>query len=213
MKQNVSQPLRLLVLGATGQTGRLVVRSALARGHAVTAVVRRAGGFAPAGTLREAVWPDLGHAAPLGRALTGVDAVISTLGGTDRRPQSVCADAMRATIPAMEARGVDRLVVVSAYGAGDSRDGSLYSRAVWAGVPEKMKDKEAMERRVAASRLRWTIVRPAALSRRPGRGRYTVGDDLPVRLWSSVSRADLAELLVDEAERPRFVHRYPRVRR
>ncbi len=155
----------------------------------------------------------MGDVAGLRAGLTGVDVVLSTLGGAGSGPTSVCTDAMRSTVSAMRAAGVGRLVVVSAHGVLESRDHSLYSRAVWAGVAERMRDKETMEQLVTASGLDWTIVRPPKLSDRAATGTYTTGTDLPIRLWSSVGRADLAAFLVDEAESPRYLAARPRITR
>jgi putative NADH-flavin reductase len=95
----------------------------------------------------------------------------------------------------------------------ETHDRSLYSMAVWSGVGEKMKDKETMEALIVASPLSWTIVRPPMLKDTPATGKYQVGDDLPIKLWHSVGRADLAGFLVGEAEDARFAHRYPRIHR
>jgi len=212
MRQSVTQK-RLLVLGATGATGRLVVSTALRRGHDVTALARRPGSFTPARGLREVQWHGVRDVATLTAALTGVDAVISALGGAARGPTSVCTDAMAVTVPAMQRAGVARLVVVSAHGVAESRDRSPYALAVWAGVGERMRDKERMESVVTSSPLRWTVARPPRLTDAPATGTYRVGADLPVHLWTSVGRADLADLLVREVEDPRHVHAYPRITR
>jgi len=201
------------VLGATGATGRHVVDAALRRGHEVTALVRRPGSFSPAERLSEVVWTDLSDEATLASALTGANAVISTLGGAAKGPTTVCADGIRSAVTAMDQAGVSRLVVVSAHGVAETRDRSLYSRAVWAGVANRMRDKETMESLITASNLDWTIVRPPALKDTPAIGRYRVATDLPIHLWTSIGRADLAGFLVREAEKSQFVGAFPRIAR
>jgi len=203
----------LAVLGATGATGRHVVDAALRRGHEVTALVRRPGSFSPAERLSEVVWTDLSDEATLAWALTGANAVISTLGGVAKGPMTVCADGIRSAATAMDQADVSRLVVVSAHGVAESHDHSLYSLAVWAGVANRMRDKEAMESLITASNLDWTIVRPTALNDAPAIGRYRVATDLPIHLWSSIGRADLAGFLVREAEKSQFVGAFPRIAR
>ncbi|GLY30770.1 NAD(P)-binding oxidoreductase [Kineosporia sp. NBRC 101731] len=212
MRQTVAQK-RIVVLGATGATGRLVVSTALRRAHHVIALVRRTGSFAPAEGLHEVEWQHLSDVATLTSALTGADAVISTLGGAAQGPTSVCTDAMTVTVPAMQRAGISRLVALSAHGVADSRDRSLFSLAVWAGVGEKMRDKESMEPLVSSSGLDWTIVRPPMLRDTPATGNYRVATDLPVHLWTSVARADVADFLVREVEAPHHLHAYPRITR
>lgn len=211
MRQTDSERRRLVVLGATGCTGRAVVDAALRDGHAVTAVVRRDAALPPAAGLTVAVIPDLARGDLLTRAVAGHDAVISALGPSVRGPSTVCTDGIRATLRAMGETGVRRLVVVSAHGAAESRDHSPYSLAVWASVGHKMRDKESMEELIRASDTEWTIVRPPALKDTAPTGRYRTGTDLRIRLTSSVSRADLADFLVSEALAPGYVHRAPRI--
>ncbi len=212
MGQNVLKR-SVAVLGATGATGRHVVDAALSRGHAVTALVRRAGSFSAAERLSEVVWADLTDEATLAAALTGAHAVISTLGGAATGPTTVCADGIRSAVAAMGQAGVSRLVVVSAHGVAEGHDRSLYSRAVWAGVANRMRDKERMESLITASNLDWTIVRPPALKDTPAIGRYRVATDLPIHLWTSIGRADLAGFLVREAEKSQFIGAFPRIAR
>ena len=188
-----------------------MVATALGRGHDVIALVRRPGSLDPAPGLREVRWNDLNDTGPLLEALPGVDVVISTLGGAAKGPTAVCTDGIASTVAAMDQVGVTRLVAVSAHGVADTHDRSLYSRAVWARVADRMRDKETMEPLIVASGLDWTIVRPPALKDHAAVGRFTTGVGLPIRLWSCIGRADLAAFLIDEAEHPQFVHAFPRI--
>lgn len=218
MRHDVSQRKVLVVLGATGATGRHVVATALRRGHHTVALVRRTGTFAPRDGLEELAWPEVTDTSVLTRALArtlpGTGVVISALGGAAKGPTTVCADGIRSTVAAMRtAGGSDRLIAVSAYGVLETHSTSLYSKAVWARVADRMRDKEAMEPLITGSGLDWTIVRPPKLSDQDPTGTYRAGTDLPIRLWSSVGRADLAAFLVDEAETPRYTHACPRITR
>ena len=212
MRHSVSQ-MTVAVLGASGATGRQVVTTALDRGHDVVALVRRPGRLTSREGLTEAVWPDVTDTAELAPALSGVDVVVSALGGAGHGPTTVCTDGIRSAVAAMRTAGVTRLIAVSAHGVLETRDRSLYSRAAWSHVTERMRDKERMEPLITASGLTWTIVRPPKLSDHRATGRYTTGTDVPIRLWSSNGRADLAAFLIDEAETPRYAHARPRITR
>ena len=205
--------MTMVVLGASGATGRHVVATALERGHRAVALVRRPGTFGPRAGLIEVTWPDVTDTSALTRALPGADVVISALGGAGQGPTTVCTDGVHSAVTTMRTTGVTRLIAVSAHGVLETHDKSLYSRAVWANVAERMRDKETMEAVVTASGLNWTIVRPPKLSDHHAIGKYAVGADLPIRLWSSIGRADLAAFLVDEAETPRYELAYPRITR
>jgi uncharacterized protein YbjT (DUF2867 family) len=213
MRHNVSETT-VAVLGATGATGRHVVAHTIRAGHRVVPVVRRPGAFSTDGSaLPEFVWADVDDQDTLTTGLSGVDVVISTLGGAETGPTTVCTDAMRSTIAAMTSAGVPRLVTVSAHGVLESHDRSLYARAVWSAVPDRMKDKETMEHLIVDSAVDWTIVRPPTLTHARATGGYRVGAGLPIRLWHTIGREDLAGFLLREALDPEFVRGYPRIHR
>jgi putative NADH-flavin reductase len=203
--------VRIVVFGATGGTGQEAVAQALDAGHRVTAVVRRSGTLQEMPDLQIVVVPDLDRPDLVDRAVSDHDAVISAVGTNAKGPVSVCTDGIRSIIGAMSRCGVRRLIAVSAYGAADTHNRSLYSLVLWATLADKMRDKEAMERLIQASALDWTIVRPPALRDKPHTGRYRTGTDLKIRLTSAIPRADLADFLLREATTPSYVHQFPRI--
>jgi len=133
--------VNIVVFGATGGTGGAVVEQAVRAGHQVTAVARRAGSLVETPGLRVVVLPAWDRPADLDLAVRDQDAVISALGTAAKGPVSVCTDGVRAITRAMSRTGVRRLVAVSAYGAADSHDHSLYTRVLWAMLADKMRDK------------------------------------------------------------------------
>jgi putative NADH-flavin reductase len=202
--------MRIVVFGASGGTGSQTVHRAASAGHEVTAVTRRPDVFAGV-SVREVVVPELTVPGAIDHVVRDQDAVISALGTAAKGPVSVCADGIRSVLAAMESTGTRRLIAVSAHGAAETHDRSLYSLALWAALADKMRDKEAMERVIRNSGVDWTIVRPPALNDRPGRGRYRTGTDLRIRLTSTISRADLGDFLVREAETPAYLHQFARI--
>lgn len=111
--------MKFLVLGATGRTGRLFVTKALDQGHQVTALVRRAD--ATVDPRAHVVGGDVTDAAVMATAARGHDAVISALGVKNvRQTPTLITDTVRAVIASAKTSGVDRFVIVSAFGVGDS---------------------------------------------------------------------------------------------
>lgn len=204
--------MRIAVFGATGRTGREVVHQALDAGHEVTAIVRRNGSSFPRGGPRlRVVVGDFSQPEIVEQVVVGQDAVISALGTNEKGPVTVCADGIRAILAAMETQGVRRLAVVSAHGAAESHDRSLYALAVWAALKHKMRDKEAMEALIRAADVDWTVVRAPALTNGPRTGRYRTGTDLTIRITSRISRADLADFLIRAAVGKAYVDEMPRI--
>jgi putative NADH-flavin reductase len=111
---------RILVLGATGPTGREVVAQALDGGHRVTAVARRPHRLALEHPRLTKVSADLAaESAAIPGLLREHDVVISTLGrGRSLRSEGLMARVAPALVSAMEQQGVERLLFVSAFGVG-----------------------------------------------------------------------------------------------
>ncbi|MFF0725426.1 NAD(P)-dependent oxidoreductase [Streptomyces sp. NPDC004134] len=171
--------MRLTVLGATGATGRLVVRRALADGHRVTAVVRAPARLPLTGeALDVATVEDVTDPEPLTELCRNRDAVLSCLGPTTRRAPAVLAPAARALVRAAEAAGLTRTVVVSAAPAGPPApdEGVLGRRIVLPLVRAVFRDvyadSAAMEEELARSTLDWTALRPGRLTNAPATGHY-----------------------------------------
>ena len=173
-------------------------------------MVRRAGALGSVPGLRLIVMADFTRQEGVDDAVRGQDVVISSLGSSSG-PTSVCTDGIRAILAAMSRTGTRRLIVVSAYGAAETHDRSLYSRVLWARLSAKMRDKEAMERLIRASDTDWTVVRPPALKDKPLTGSYRTGTDVRIRLTSSIPRADLADFMLREATSPSYVGAFPRI--
>ncbi len=194
--------MKVVVFGATGRTGRELVRQAGAAGDQVTAATRVADPPAIDGDIR---WltTDLSDPAAVAGAVAGQDVVLSAWGPTRRGPATICAEGTVRIIEALE--GTGRLVVLSAYGAGDSHHRNLYNRLLWLTLVAKMRDKEAMEALVRSSALDWTIVRPSFLTNRPPTGRWRADPGLRMRVTSHISRADVAAFMLREASERRFV--------
>lgn len=191
--------MRILVLGATGGIGRLVVEQALGHGHDVTAFVRDPSGLDIRHDRLTVVAGDVTDSAAVRQAMEEVDAVVSALGSRGERPVRVYSDGIANTIRAMTARGVRRLVVVSASGIGaDASELSLAARAMRRATKMRpvYEDMERMEGDVMLSDLDWTIVRPAALTGGPLTGTYRIVEGHTVPNGSKVSRADVAALLL-----------------
>ena len=156
---------RLLVLGATGGTGRLIVAEALARGFEVRALVRspaKASGLEGA----ELFIGDARDQAALRKALEGADAVVSALGTavSPFREVSLLSSATKALVNAMKAAGVSRLVCITGMGAGDSagHGGFVFDRLIFPALLRKVyadKDRQEAIVRAAAWTGCWCVLR------------------------------------------------------
>ena len=208
-----SAPSRILVLGATGGTGRLIVRQAIERGHDVVALVRspeRAHDMKGA----RLVIGDVRDEAVLRGALAGRDAVVSALGtpASPFREVTLLSTATRALVRAMKAEQVARLVCITGIGAGDSagHGGFLFDRLIFPLLLRHVyADKNRQEAILRESGLDWVILRPAILNDKPGRGAVRALTDLSGFHGGSVSREDVARFTLDQLRAGTWLHRAP----
>jgi putative NADH-flavin reductase len=196
--------MKFLLLGATGATGTLFADRATAAGHEVVAFVRDASKITPADRLTVVVG-DVRDARALAEAMRGTDAVVSTLGlGKVKDPGNLIADTTRALVRAAEDSGTKRVLVMSAFGVGDSlAKASAFARFLYnSGGKATFADKAAGERILTASGLDWTLAHPVLLTDKPATGAVhavdlTALDRLPG--LPRISRADVAAFLLEAA--------------
>ncbi|WP_329074333.1 SDR family oxidoreductase [Streptomyces niveus] len=151
-----AQPLTVLVVGATGSIGRLVVAEATARGHTVRALVcdrTKGAQLLPADA--ELVVGDVTRPETLPEAVVGRDAIVLTLGsfGTGASsPQTVDYAGVRNLLTALASLDGARPRVALMTSIGATTRSSSYGHPLeW---------KRRSERLVRASGLTYTIVRP-----------------------------------------------------
>ena len=200
----------MLLAGATGTIGRATLRALLARGHAVTCVLRpgRSAGAARA-MGAEVLGADVTRPDALAAALRGrrVDAVVSCLASRSGAPEDAWAIEHRAQghlLAAARQAGAGHMVLLSAICVQKPRLAFQHA-------------KLAFEAELRASGLRWTIVRPTAFFKslsgqvarvRAGKPFLVFGDG---RLTACKPIADddlaafLAECLVDPARHDRIL--------
>jgi putative NADH-flavin reductase len=205
--------VKLLVLGATGATGRLIVTGALERGHEVTALVRSR---EKASSLDGATLlvGDARDEATLRRAVKGVDAVISSLGTSVSpfREVTLLSQATRALVAAMNVEHISRLICITGVGAGDSvgHGGFVFNNLFFPLLLRKVyQDKDRQEAIVKESGLDWVLVRPVILNDKPARGSVRALTDLSSFNGGTVSRADVANFVLDQVRDETWSRRAP----
>ncbi len=205
--------MKVLVLGATGGTGRLIVRDAQAKSHSVVALVRSKV-RAPDLPVADMIEGDARDEGALLRALDGCDAVVSSLGTglSPFREVTLLSVATRALVTAMTRNGVRRLVCITGMGAGDSRGhgGFLYDRLILPLLLHNVyKDKDRQEAAIRASSLDWVIVRPAMLNDDSARGSVRAVTDLAGVQGGKIARADVACFVVDQLTTDTWLRQTP----
>ena len=206
--------MRILVIGATGGTGREIVKQALERGHDVVALARKPSKIKTQNDRLRVVQGDAMDPASVDAAVQGCDAVVCALGHKRYLgPSKILSEGTRNIVRAMEKHGVKRLVVETALGVGDSigKLGVYYTLFTIPFIlPFYWYDKGRQERVVRESSLDWVIVRPGQLTNGRKRGTYKHGPRVGNYLWSvSVSRADVADFMLNQLGDTPYLRKAP----
>lgn len=202
--------MKILVIGATGGSGRAATEALLSRGHAVTTFSRHATSLRLDGEVT-AVDGDATRPDDVAAVVAGQEAVVIALGISESpvrvrlRGAGGTADDIRSrgtsvAVDAMRAGGISRLVVQSSFGVGPTRDRlGAVDRAFFALLLKpQIADTERQERVVRDSGLDWTIVQPVHLTDNEYAEPRVTSDGTIGAL--KVSRLSVGQVLADAAE-------------
>jgi putative NADH-flavin reductase len=205
--------VNVVIFGASGRTGREVLRQGLAAGHQVTAFVRSPATLAAVSEGLTVVTGELSDHATVARAVRGQDAVISTLGVSKAlRPDPAVVYGIGQIIDTMLRFAVLRLVYLSFVGVRDSR---LYAGGVTRHIAARVLrneivDHERKEQLIRQSALEWTIVRAPKLKGGPPTGAYRSGEQIAAGTpLPTLARADVAQFMLYQLTDNTFLHKAP----
>ena len=212
---------KVLVVGATGGTGRETVLALRRAGYAVTAFSRSASRWVASEGFDDVAAFDGDATDPrvLDEVVPGHDAVVVTLGisenpfrvrlfGTRGTPADVRSVGTRAVIAAMLRHGLRRIVVLSSYGVGSSRHRLGWMDRLFFDLVLKpqIQDTEVQEELVRRSALEWLVVQPVHLTEEVSDAPAFASEAGDTR-GMQVSRRSVAQYMVDALARPELARR------
>ena len=157
--------MKLLIIGATGQTGQELLKQALAQGQVVSAYVRNPQKL-PADSRLTIYQGQLSEEDKLRQAMTGQDAVLLTLGNSfANRSQPVFEKVMPTIIASMKQAQVQRLISLSSLGVGLTLGNTRYPYrlGVQTFLRGNHRDHWLGEKELGDSGLNWTTIHPSPL--------------------------------------------------
>ena len=205
--------MKIIVFGATGGTGKEIVKQALEAGHTVTAFVRDPAKVAIQHPKLEVVKGDVTDAFAVEKAVDGQDAVISALGPSRPPVPGMMESAAQNIAGAMKKTGIRRLVSTTGAGVRDAQDrpglaDHIMKMLLTLLAGDVLRDSAANVAVLRATDLDWTIVRYPRLTDGPFTGKYRVGY-LGQNAGIQLSRADGAHFVLQELADGKYIRQMP----
>jgi len=195
--------MKVVIFGANGKTGLLLVEQALAKGYQVVAYVRRPESISIENPKLKIIIGNLDETLKMKDAITGADACVSTLGSgslTKHSPETM--KGIKNIISIMEVVKVHRFIYLSSLGAGESiylipQPLRFILSNVFLRIP--LADHNSNEKLIMNSKLQWTVIRPGGLTDGQITGNLKNGtDDIKLKKISGISRANVASFIINQ---------------
>lgn len=207
--------MNILIFGASGKVGSLVVRQCLANSHTVSAFIHGNHQFESNPNLH-IIQGDIYDSAIVAQSVTGHDAVVSCLGSWGTANMDILTKGMQNIIPAMQAAGVQCIVSLTGADAAAPGDQSTGLRRINHWILSKiaskiLKDGEDHIQLLSESDLDWTVVRSPVMSNR-GSAEFNLGKKRPLP-WQTIHRESVVEAMVSAATTDTFNRSAPYITR
>jgi putative NADH-flavin reductase len=215
--------MKILILGATGRTGRLIVEEALKQGYELNVLVRDKNKLSFNSKSVKVYQGTPVHQTDLAAAMQGCDVVISALSiarASDApwskliTPENLITESMKNVITEADKQNLKRLITISAWGAGETKkDVPFWFRWLidYTKIRFAYAEHESQEKLLAASNLNWTAVRPVALSDSKKKKTLKVSFDNLPKPSLSISRQSVAKFMVDIVKSDKYDRKSPTI--
>jgi putative NADH-flavin reductase len=202
--------MKIIVFGATSETGKQIVMQALQVGHEVTAFVRDANKLGVTNEKLNVITGDALNAQQADDAIKGKDAVLSTL-GPKGKPAVMAAESTKNIVTAMQKHAVKKLVVVSVAGIAvpqDKRGKNFVDSLIRFFLKDVFIDRENQIKALEASQLDWVAVRVPRLTNDAPTGNVKAffGNPSPSM---KITRADVASFMLQQLTDSQWLQQAP----
>ena len=201
--------MKVIIFGATGRTGKYIVKEALAKGHDVTAFMRNE--LAMLNTTHpglKKIQGDVLMPNTVEEAIKGHDVVILAIGVNTNEPTSVLSRGTEHVVNAMQKHNIKRIICLSSAGIFENDSNFMFQKII---KPFFMKhifhDKIKQLRVLEGSNLDWTLVRASQLIDIPWTGNIQISYDKPKK--NKIGRADVADFIVAQIKESNNIKKMP----
>jgi putative NADH-flavin reductase len=215
--------MKILILGATGRTGRLVVEEALKQGYDLNVLVRDKNKIPFNSKSINVFQGTPTRRADLAAAMHGCDLIISALGivrASDApwskliTAKNFISESIKNVLAEADQQSLKRLITVSAWGVGDSKnDIPFWLRWLidYTNMGPVYAEHEREEKLLANSDLIWTAVRPVALNDSDKLKTLKVSFNNSPKPNLQISRQSVAKFIVDSIKTDKYDRKSPTI--
>jgi putative NADH-flavin reductase len=204
--------MNIVVFGASGKVGRLVVNRLIEQNHKVTAFVHKNNPF-EANKRLMIMKGNIYSQEDIDKAIKGCNIVISTLGSWNTPKKNILTSGMEIIIPSMKKHNINRIITLTGADAQSKQDKisptSLMTHFIFGLIARKVLiDGERHLQILEASDLNWTTIRSPRMRNSDSSGKYLLDFNYP-KPWQSVSRRDVAKAICDLVDNKGFLGKSP----
>jgi putative NADH-flavin reductase len=192
---------KIIVFGATGQTGIELIKEGLERGHFMTAFVRNTDKIKIKHINLKIIQGDLKNLELLESVLINQECIVLALGVRLGEKELICSETTKLILPLMEKLNIKRLISIGGTASENEIKNLNLSLRMAFFIMKKLDanaflDKKLQDELLAKSNLNWTSIRAPWLTLGLKTQTYKHGLNLPLRVYKKISRADLAHFII-----------------
>ena len=198
--------MKILLIGATGRTGKLILKKAIEDKHEVTAIVRDPSKIKDLNA--KVIQGSPYDAETVKTAIKNCDAVICTLNVSRksdnpwaklRSPKDLISRSVANALEGMKENNIKRIITLSALGAGDSKKKMPFIFNIFLSITNlkyAFTDHTRQEELLAESNMEWTVIRLPMLTDDNGEAEILVNKSDGVRLNKNINRESVARFIL-----------------
>ncbi|MEI7594162.1 MAG: NAD(P)H-binding protein [Bacteroidota bacterium] len=206
--------MKIAIIGASAGVGIETVKRALDRKHEVTTLSRSEIQLPSNPNLKSIIGSAL-NKADFQKTIENADSILITLGtGTNLKATTLYSDFAKLLIELhQESKFKIPIIIVTGFGAGESGKFhknfimKLFFRLLLIDI---YTNKTIMEEMISKTDIKWEIVRPGVLTNGPLTEKYRIENQLFKGMnIGKISRADVGDFIVKQAENPNELGKFP----
>lgn len=192
--------MNIIVFGATGQTGLILVNRLLEDHHDVKAYVRNPDKIMIEHSQLTVIKGSVLDADQVSEAMKDQQVVVSCLGGDGNKKSTILTDMTKTIVDAMKKNNIDRIAYIATAGIHDEMPGLLTKIIINLLFKNVINDHKGATKYLMNHQLNYTIARPLSLVEGPLTKTYRKTLEGIPKSGKNISREDLADFLITAIE-------------